>query len=290
VIDITYHRSNSIEEATQLLQLYGGKLITGGTDILPRLRKGNLNVSAIIDLSPIESLRYIREVDEWVEIGASTTHRMLERSDFLNHHAPALVMAAGSIGCPQTRARGTIGGNLANASPAADTVPPLLSLDADIVVQTPSEEKIVKVSDFFLGPGKTIQSDQDLITSIRFKNPQGRWGSSFLKLGRRKGMAISIASVAVYLHLDSTDHIDNVRLAYGSLAPTPVRAFTVEKALKGQSYSTDLFQYAVEKCEQDISPIEDIRASAEYRLKSAKVLTVRALEIAFGKARESNAL
>ncbi len=244
MIDITYHRSNSIEEAIRLLQLYGGKLITGGTDILPRLRKGNLNVSAIIDLSPIESLRYIREVDEWVEIGASTTHRMLERSDLLNNLAPALVMAAGSIGCPQTRARGTIGGNLANASPAADTVPPLLSLDADIVVRTPSEEKIVKLSDFFLGPGKTILSDQDLLTCIRFKKPHGRWGSSFLKLGKRKGMAISIASVAVYLHLDSTDHIDAVRLAYGSLAPTPVRAFSVEKALNGQT----LFSRPVPVC------------------------------------------
>ena len=290
MIDITYHRSNSIEEAIQLLQLNGGKLITGGTDLLPRIRKGNLNVSTIIDLSPIESLRYIREVDEWVEIGASTTHSMLERSDLLNHQAPALVMAAGSIGCPQTRTRGTIGGNLANASPAADTIPPLLSLDAEIVVRSPSEEKIVKLSDFFLGPGKTILSDQYLITCIRFKKPQGRWGSSFLKLGKRKGMAISIASVAVYLHLDPTDRIDAVRVAYGSLAPTPVRAFSVEKALNGQSYSVDLFQYAAEKCEQDISPIADIRASAEYRLKAAKVLTLRALDIAFGIARERNTL
>lgn len=290
MIDITYHRSNSIEEAIQLLQLNGGKLITGGTDLLPRLRKGNLNVSTIIDLSPIESLRYIREVDEWVEIGASTTHSMLERSDLLNHHAPALVMAAGSIGCPQTRTRGTIGGNLANASPAADTVPPLLSLDAEIVVRTPSEEKSVKLFDFFLGPGKTILSGQDLITCIRFKKPQGRWGSSFLKLGKRKGMAISIASVAVNLHLDTNDRIGTIRVSYGSLAPTPVRAFSVEKALKGQSHSADLFQFAAEKCEQDISPIADIRASAEYRLKAAKVLTARALDIAFGIARERNTL
>ena len=290
MIEIPYHRSNSIEEAIQLLQFYGGKLITGGTDILPRLRKGNINVSAIIDLSPIEALRYIREVDGWVEIGASTTHRMLENSTFLQEAAPALVEAAVSIGCPQTRARGTIGGNLANASPAADTVPPLLSLDADVVIRTPFEEKVVSLAEFFLGPGKTVLSDQDLLTCIRFKKPQGRWGSSFLKLGKRKGMAISIASVAVYLRLDPSDHMDTVRVSYGSLAPTPVRAFSVEEALHGQIYSADLFQYAVERCEQDISPIEDIRASAEYRLKVAKVLTTRALEIAFGMASERNAL
>lgn len=187
MIDITYHRSNSIEEAIQLLQQYGGKLITGGTDILPRLRKGNLSVSSIIDLSPIESLRYIREEDDWVEIGASTTHQMLENSKLLKVFAPTLVLAAGSIGCPQTRARGTIGGNLANASPAADTVPPLLSLDADIIVRKHSEEKTVKLCDFFLGPGKTILSDRDLITSIRFKKPQGRWGSSFLNSARGRG-------------------------------------------------------------------------------------------------------
>lgn len=101
-------------------------------------------------------------------------------------------------------------------------------------------------------------------------------------------MAISIASVAVYIHLDSTDHIDAVRLAYGSLAPTPVRAFSVEKALIGKIFAADLFQYAVEICELDISPIADIRASAEYRLKAAKVLTARALDIAFGIARERN--
>lgn len=286
MIEVAYHRSNSIEETIQLLQVSGGKLLAGGTDILPRIRKGNLAIFTIIDLSSIKSLRYICEVDEWIEIGATTPHRMIECSGLLHEYAPALEAAAHSIGCPQTRARGTLGGNLVNASPAADTAPPLLALDAEVVFQNSNEVRSVPLIDFFRGPGKTVLSDLDLLICVRFMKPVGRWGSAFLKLGKRKGMAISVASVAAYIHLDNTGRMDAVRVAYGSLAPAPVRAFSVEKALIGQSPAADLFQFTAEKCELDISPITDLRASAEYRLKAAKVLTTRALQIAFEQAGE----
>jgi carbon-monoxide dehydrogenase medium subunit len=129
-------------------------------------------------------------------------------------------------------------------------------------------------------------SDLDLLTYVRFMKPVGRWGSAFLKLGKRKGMAISVASVAAYVHLDNEGRMDVVRVAYGSLAPSPVRAISVEKTLLGQYPAMELFQIAGEKCTGDISPITDLRASAEYRLKAAKVLTKRALQIAFKQAEE----
>jgi CO/xanthine dehydrogenase FAD-binding subunit len=286
VIEVAYHRSSSIEETIQLLQVSGGKLIAGGTDILPRIRKGNLAISTIIDLSSIKSLRYIRDVDEWIEVGAITPHRMIECSGLIHEYAPAFEAAAHSIGCPQTRARGTLGGNLVNASPAGDTAPPLLALDAELIIQNSNGVRSVPLIDFFRGPGKTVMSDLDILTRVRFMKPVGRWGSAFLKLGKRKGMAISVASVAAYVHLDSEGRMDAVRVAYGSLAPTPIRAISVEKTLLGQYPAMELFRIAGEKCTGDISPITDLRASAEYRLKAAKVLTIRALQIAFEQARE----
>lgn len=286
MIDITYFRPESISEAIQLLQVTDGKLLAGGTDILPRIRKGNYLVKAIIDLSRIEALKFIQEDNGWIKVGASTTHTMVEQADILHKSAPGLVSASHSIGCPQTRARGTIGGNLANASPAADTAPALLVLNAEVVFQTAMGQNVVPLYEFFTGPGKSILSASDILTSVRFKHPSGQIGSSFLKLGKRKGMAISVASVAAYVHLGNDGRLDEIRVAYGSLAPTPVRGYSVEKNLLGNYPSLENLQKAAIKCEQDIVPIIDLRASASYRLQAARVLTIRAVQKAVYQATE----
>ena len=286
MLDITYFRPESIAEAIQLSQDTDGILLAGGTDVLPRIRKGHYPVKALIDLSRIESLKFVQEVNGWIEIGSSTTHTMVDQAQLLQNSAPALVSASHSIGCPQTRARGTIGGNLSNASPAADTAPPLLVLNAEVVIQTATGQNAVPMTEFFIGPGKSILSASDILTSVRFKHPLGRMGSSFLKLGKRKGMAISVASVAAYVHLDNDGCLDEIRLAYGSLAPTPVRGYTVEKNLIGNHPTLDNMQKAAWKCEQDVAPISDLRASASYRLQAARILTIRALQEALTQAEE----
>ena len=288
MIDITYHKAKSIDEAIDYLKKSNGVFLAGGTDILPKFRKGNFSAPALIDISSIGNLRFIRSKDGFVEIGSGTTHSMISNSELLSRYAPALVEAVRTIGCPQTRARGTMGGNLVNASPAADTVPPFLVLDAILTLQSEDGKKDVPLREFFTGPGKTILNPSELIISVRFPVPDGKWGSHFSKLGKRKGMAISVASAAAFVHLDENNVIDSLRIAYGSLAPTPVRGYTVEKYLIKSHADIKQIQQAAQKCIEDLHPISDVRATGDYRIQAAKVLTERVIRYSLDKARNSN--
>ncbi len=286
MIDISFHKANSIDDTLDLLSSTGAKLIAGGTDILPRMQKGTLIVKSLVDIHQLLDLCFIRETDDRVEIGAATTHSVIINSSILQQYAPILIDAISTIGCPQTRARGTLGGNLINASPAADSAPPLLALDADLVIRSKYGEKVVPLSKFFVGPGKTVLEPGELLTTIRIKKIPARSGAAFQKLGKRKGMAISVASVAAYVELDTNNRIKDIRIAYGSLAPTPLRAYNLENCLKGYAGETLVVIENLEKCLQDISPISDLRATSEYRKKTALVLTRRVLEIALSNARK----
>jgi len=286
LIDISFHKANSIDDTLNLLSSTGAKLIAGGTDILPRMQKGTLIVKSLVDIHQLSDLCFIRETDDRVEIGAATTHSVIINSSILQQYAPVLIDAISTIGCPQTRARGTLGGNLINASPAADSAPPLLALDADLVIRSKYGEKVVPLSKFFVGPGKTVLEPGELLTTIRIKKIPARSGAAFQKLGKRKGMAISVASVAAYVELDTNNRIKDIRIAYGSLAPTPLRAYNLENCLKGYAGETPVVIENLEKCLQDISPISDLRATSEYRKKTALVLTRRVLEIALSNARK----
>lgn len=288
MIDINYHEAKSIEEAIDHQKKSGGIFLAGGTDVLPRFRKGNFSTPALIDISSLGNLKFVRSNAGFVEIGAGTTHSMISSSELLSRYAPALVEAVRTIGCPQTRTRGTLGGNLVNASPAADTVPPLLVLDAILILQSVAGIKEVPLRDFFTGPGRTILNPAEIIVSVRFPVPEGKWGSQFVKLGKRKGMAISVASAAVFVHLDEDNAIDSFRIAYGSLAPTPVRGYSVEKCFIKSHADRKQIQQAAQKCIEDINPISDIRATGDYRIQAAKVLTERIIQNSLDMARCNN--
>ncbi len=269
-------------ELLHLIQQPGHQLIAGGTDLLPRLRRGTeSSAPKLVDLSPLSALRFIHQQDEAIEIGALTTHAELAGSALLQAHAPALAEAAARIGSVQTRTRGTLGGNLANASPAADTLPPLLCLEAELTLTSLNGSRQVPLGEFLLGPGQTCLQAGEMISSIRFKLPQRKFGFVFSKLGRRNGMAIAVASLAVLLEADSKGHIERARIALGSLAPTAVRSPQAEAVLKGQAPSKELFARAAAAMQRDIAPISDLRASAAYRRHSAGVLLERALNRAW---------
>jgi len=275
----------TIGDLKKILTGSSGKLLAGGTDLLPGLRRTPADQSvSLVDISRLAEIRFIREAGGEIEIGALSTHTTLTASPLIQKYAPALVKACSGIGAPQTRARGTLGGNLANASPAADTVPPLLCLNSRVKLQSTTGDRELKLDEFFLGPGKTGLSSGEFVYSVSFGIPSGRWGAEYLKLGRRNGMAIAVVSVGVFLTLDDAARIDTIRVSFGSAAPTPVRGRCVEAALKGNRPSPELFALAARAVDGDISPISDVRASADYRRHSARVVLVRALESAFEQA------
>ncbi len=275
----------AISGLTQALVDPGRMIIAGGTDVLPALRRGPADrVVNLVDISQLSDLRFIREHDGCLEIGTLATHTDISRSELVWKHAPALAKACGTVGAPQTRARGTLGGNLVNASPAADTAPPLLCLDSRVKLVSADGEREQPLSEFFCGPGKTVLRPGEFLYSISFDVPSGQWGFEYLKLGRRNGMAIAVASAGVFMALDPAGTINTIRVAFGSVGPVPVRGRRLESILYGQRPSPELFDSAAAGLEKDISPISDVRAAADYRKMSARVLLIRALESAWKQA------
>lgn len=275
----------TISGLTQVLVDPDRMIIAGGTDVLPGLRRGPADRAvSLVDISQLSDLRFIREHDGCLEIGALATHMDISKSELVCKHAPALAKACGTIGAPQTRVRGTLGGNLVNASPAADTAPPLLCLDSRVKLVSADGEREQPLCEFFRGPGKTALLSGEFLHSIMFDLPSGQWGAGFLKLGRRNGMAIAVASAGVFMKLGVLGEIETIRVILGSVGPTPIRAKQVEILLLGNKPSPELFNRAAAGIEKDISPISDVRATAEYRKISARVLMMRALESAWQQA------
>lgn len=279
--DWEYLQPNSTDALAHLLREGGGKLLAGGTDLIPGLRRGRVAPSRVIDLSRIEDLKRITLTDRTVRIGALVTHAQIASSHLLQQQALVLVKAAETIGCRQTRERGTIGGNLANASPAADLAPALLVLDAQVDICSLKSERVAQITHFFAAPGKTCLADDEFITGVHFTLPDRKVVEDFQKLGRRNAMAIAVASAAALLAVGDNGRIALARLAMGSVAPCPVRCGHVEAALKECQPGIATFRAAAEHVCEDIAPISDTRATAAYRSRVAPVLIERALSNAY---------
>lgn len=275
--EFEFLRPNTLSELTGVLAETGGSILAGGTDIIPKMRRSQFATSTLVDVSRIDALRFIRKHDQRIHIGALTTHQEMAESALLAEVNPALVAAALTVGCEQTRNRGTLGGNLANASPAADTIPPLLIFDADVHLLGKSGKRSMPLDDFLFSPGKTKLGPAELITNISFQPLSGAWGVSFLKLGKRNGMAISVVSAAAAIVLDPQGKINKVRLCLGSVAPRVVRSPMAEEILIGQPPSPEVLDEASQACLKDIDPINDIRSTEEYRNHSASIIAHRAL-------------
>jgi CO/xanthine dehydrogenase FAD-binding subunit len=283
--EFDFLRPDSLGELVKTLDETGGRVVAGGTDIIPRMRRDLFPVSVLVDASNVAELGFIEENDDQITIGALTTHQEITDSALLRVTNPALVAAAASVGCNQTRHRGTLGGNIANASPAADTVPALLAFDAQVRLLRKDGERAMSLQEFLVGPGKTRLASGELIHSVTFSRLSGAWGATFQKLGKRNGMAISVVSVVAAVVLDSSGEVQNARIALGSVAPTVVRSPKAEKMLIGREASLGVIQDAANAVVADISPISDVRSTADYRRHAACILTRRALEQAIGQAR-----
>jgi len=277
-----YLAPTSLEEALETVgqQTEGVQIIAGGTDLVPRMRSRVIEPKLLVDLRLL-NLDGIEKTADGIRIGASATHTDILESDLLAEHCPALCEAAADIAGPPIRNRGTVGGNLVNASPAADLAPPLLVYDAVVILAKAGSKREIPLVDFFTGPGQTVLAADELLTEIRIPAVPPNTTSKFIKLGKRKAMAVAVVSAAARLTIDQAGKISQARIALGSVAPTPIRARKAEASLEGQSPSSDLFTEAGQIAGSESSPISDIRASGSYRKKMVAVLTRRALEAAW---------
>ncbi len=278
-----YFSPRSVEEAMDLLSRKTGsvKILAGGTDLINGIRQRTVFPSALLSLRRISSLRSLSLDHEHRElkIGPMTTLTEIATSSLVSQEAPILAQAAGRVGSVQIRNRGTIGGNICNASPAADTVPPLVVLQSRVAVTGPEGTRTIPMEQLYLGPGKTALREDEILTEIRVPLPPEGSKGVYLKQGLRKAMDIAIVGVGVLLVFTSSkrEGCKDIRIALGSVAPTPLRAFRAEQVIRGKTLEEGLIREAAKEAGEESRPISDIRASAEYRKELVVVLTERAI-------------
>lgn len=286
---IEYHRPTELTEALKLLAELkeGYRIIAGGTDLVPAARRGGVslpNHTHIIDISSIKELGYIVKDDGMIRIGAVTRVSEIGVSTVVKEHVPIVADAASQLGSLQVRNLGTIGGNLCNASPAADTAPPLLVLDAKVNVRGIDGQRLVPVTELFTGPGETILAAGEILAEIQIPITEATAGSCFIKLGRRNAFTLSIVSVATLVKVKD-GIFDDVRIALGAVAPTPIRASKAEEYLTGKETSEQVIDEGAKIVAGEVKPISDVRASEEYRRDMSYILTKRAINHSVQRAR-----
>ena len=270
-----YLRPTTLDEAAQALA-EGGKVLAGGTDFFPALGDRPA-IGAIIDLSRLAEIRGISIDAEAVRIGGASTWSEIIISP-LPRCFDALKSAAREIGGIQIQNRGTIGGNLCNASPAADSVPPLLILDAEVELVSVNSKRRLPLADYIVGNRKTQRRPDEILTSVIIPRRVDQASSTFLKLGTRRYLVISIAMVAALLTADEKGLAHEVRIAVGACSVTARRLHELERELIGKSIRSGISAYVTPAHLSRLSPIDDVRATAAYRLDAALTLVRRALE------------
>ncbi|HHV79607.1 MAG TPA: xanthine dehydrogenase family protein subunit M [Firmicutes bacterium] len=258
------------------------KIIAGGTDLVVNMRAETVNPEYVVDIERLRELRFIRIDDGNLRIGAATKIAQIEGSELVRQKAFALYQAASQVGAVQTRNLGTIAGNLASAVPSADMAPPLIAMDAELVVMSSGGQRSLKVEDLFAGPKATVLKPDEVITEVVIPGTSLNDRTWFLKLGRRKALTLAIVNVAVRLRMAEAV-VREARVALGAVAPVPMRSRSAEEWLVGRPANAENFRIAAEKAAADSKPITDFRAGAEYRRKMVKVLTKRALSACVGE-------
>jgi len=285
-IRFDYHAPKSLEEAVRLLEEYGeeAQILAGGTDLIPKIKQRILEPKHVINLKVIPELACIKETSDGFKIGALTKLRTIELSPLINEKLPVLGEAARVIGSVQIRNRGTIGGNLCNASPCADMATALMVLDAIARVDSVEGTREVPIGKFFDGRGQTIVVPNEVLHELTVPHlPEGT-GSAFVKVGWTT-FDIATVNVAVTLKLDD-EKVADCRIALGACSPAPFRVRRSEEALKGKKLTDEALEEAAQIVSEHIEPRERWRrAPPEYRRKTSKGLALEALTEAAGEAR-----
>ena len=284
----TYYAPQTLDEAVTLLKERGDgvKLLAGGTDLLVQMKEAGLHPSSVVSLHALPELRDI-EFDEGqgLRVGAGVPLADVASFPAVRERYGALADGAGIVGSVQTRNMATLGGNIANAAPSADTAPPLVVFDTVAEVVGPGGRREMPVSDLFAGPGQTTLAPDEVLVAFRLPTPPQRTGSVYQRHTPRKIMDIAAVSVGVRLTLSSdADTIQEARICLGAVGPTVFRASETEEALTGQAPSEETFAKAAELARSAAQPISDVRGSAEFRRHLVGVITNRCLNIALERA------
>ncbi|MFW6071106.1 MAG: FAD binding domain-containing protein [Candidatus Bipolaricaulota bacterium] len=244
------------------------RLVAGGTDLFVKIEKDLISPKRLLDVTNVIDVPKIEKRDEEIRVSATTTHGELARSTLIQEKFPILAESAESVGGVQLRNKATVGGNICNASPSADSLIALYALDAQLKLKSRDGIRTTPIEDFITGPGETVLRRGEFLESIKIPKLSGNYRHFFKKVGRRNALDISVCSMGFVLKTDG-DFTEDIRIAYGAVAPTIVRPTPVEKYLKGKKLTEDVVSEAKNLLEAEISPISDIRGSAEYRRKVA---------------------
>ena len=275
-----YFEPKILKEVVRLLVKYkrGARLLAGGTDLMIEMKGGYVKPKYMINLKKIKGLDKISfGKKEGLSIGALVTWSTLLSSKPIHQYYPILRETASLIGCPQIRNIGTIGGNICHASPSADSAPALMIYEAQCVVAGPGRERIIPIEEIFAGVQKISLKQGEILTGFHIPTPETESKGCYLKFSPRKAMDLPIVGVGVLVRT-SNGTFQDVRIALGAVAPTPIRAKKAERFLSGKTIDDDTIRKAAEEAANESKPITDMRASREYRLGLVKELTYRAIK------------
>jgi len=277
VAGFQYHSPSSVAEAVKLLDEHGSEalVLAGGTDLIPKMKQAVLKPKHLVNLKRIPELVGVREEAEQIRVGALTRLRDLERSIIVTEKLPLLHEAVTAIGSVQIRNMGTVGGNICNASPAADSAQALVALDAKANIAGPSGTRSIELESFFTGPGKTVLGRGEFLASLTIPYPDEGSHGAFIKLARTS-LDLATTSIAVNAKMKK-DTVESIRVVMGSVAPTPLRLRNVEQSLMKKKLTVDAIEEAGRLVSESIKPIDDIRGTAEYRRLASKGLAMEAL-------------
>ncbi len=285
---IRYEAPRSIGEAVELLKSGNGadaRVLAGGTDLLVQMRLGLRSPGLVVDVKRVPELISTALDDQGVRLGASVCAAEIVENKQIGELYPGLVEATDLIGSTQIQGRASLGGNLCNGSPAADTVPALIVLGAEAVVAGPAGQRAVPVESFITGPGETVLQDGELVVELRIARPAPRSGDAYLRFIPRTEMDIAVVGAGVSLTLDGDGTCTAAHVALGAVAPTPIVVPEAARALIGTRIDEQALQRAADASSAAANPIDDKRGTVAYRRKLAGVLTRRSAAIAAERAR-----
>lgn len=271
-----YVKIKTVQELLERIEEPGARILCGGTDLMVKMRSGAIDPQVLLDISDTENLRGIEEKDDRVTIGAATTVTEIIADPVIAEKLPLLETVLRTLGSTQIRNRATLGGNLVNASPAADSAIPLLLYQAEVNISGVRGDRVIGIEDFLVSPGKTALTSDEFVRSVSIPLSQIAFKPFFHKVGRRKAMIIAIASLGALVSMKDAK-IDEIRLAVGSVAPRPIRLRELESELTGKAVTQSLIEEAKGAATNAVSPIDDVRASADYRREVIGELVARVL-------------
>lgn len=278
--EFEFIRTKSLQETLKILNKFGkeAKIIAGGTDLILDLRKEKLKeIEYIIDISALDELKYIKKEDNEIKIGGLTLHENIAKSSLINNKVSFLAKACSEVGSPQIRNRGTLAGNIATASPCADSVTPLVALDGILVIENIEAKREIPIVELIKGPYMSSINDNEIITEIKFAIPEIKTKSDFIKLARRNAVAKSRLNFACLAKQGVKGEIEKIKFVPGSVLPSPQHFNKVEEMLIGNKPNNDLLKKAGEMVAEEMINQSGYRWSTDYKKPVVKSLTFRIL-------------